>query len=206
MWKRKGKKRESGKFYFLQKFKLKWIPLEVQTIHVSHFILICDEILTIAPTYHGHSVKVLLLPHIRVSLGLVFLSPLSFILGFCWNPEVPRQEKVLLYLARPHQQEANLLWYHLSMTTSARGSLTPTTAHPLALLHPSRRGMNPEAFTPKTVENLASLSGYLEKEESLSSAKGCLPCWDYCWGRIWGQSLPLYSLVGESWFQVPQRR
>lgn len=68
----------------------------------------------------------------------------------------------------------------LSMTPSTRGSLTPTTAHPLALLHPCRSRMNPEAFTPKTVENFASLLGYLEKEESLSSAKGCLPCQDFC--------------------------
>lgn len=84
--KKKRKKKERGKLHFVQKFKLKLTPLEVQTIHISYFVLIFDEILTTGPTFHGHSTKkrkVLLLPCIRVSLGLVFSSPLSFILGFC---------------------------------------------------------------------------------------------------------------------------
>lgn len=72
--------------HFVQKFKLKLTPLEMQTIHISYFLPICDEMLTIPPSHHGHSIKkrkLLLIPEIRVSLGLLFLSPLSFISGFC---------------------------------------------------------------------------------------------------------------------------
>lgn len=49
---RKRKKKERGKLHFVQKFKLKLTPSEMQTIHISYFILICDAILTISWSQH----------------------------------------------------------------------------------------------------------------------------------------------------------
>lgn len=84
------------------------------------------------------------------------------------------------------------------MTTSTGGSLTPTTAHPLALLHPPRSKMNPEAFTPKTTENFASLLGYLKRKSLFPQPRDVSHARSFAEGVFEGRACPVAALSGRA--------